>query len=161
MDGGWRASVRHRLLGGGFRRGDMLFCVAFLGLASLLPLAVGDLYPFTIAPMFAERFQRFCAYRVLAPDGTELELTAFSLQHNHGGNPLGYRGGFEAPATLHPFGVIGSEGDVRRHVRARLATRRETFVTVIQTTVAPLPDGSVGPVEVRRWRVARAGTDDR
>lgn len=160
MDSGGRSRTGTARARWGLRKAERVFCVAFLGLAALVPLAAGDLYPFTPAPMFAERFERFCVYRVVAPAGAELDAAAFALQHNHGGNPLGYRGGFEPPPTLHPFGVIASEAEVRAHVRARLAARGERYVTVQQTIIGPLPNGSVGPTRTRTWRIDRPRAHD-
>ena len=47
-----------------------LGCVLLFGLASIVvPVVYGELYPFTIAPMFRDSPKLYCIYQVLSPDG--------------------------------------------------------------------------------------------
>src|SRR6186713_2467366 len=44
-------------------------CAAFVAANIAIPLTLGDVYPFTVAPMFCDAPQAYCNYRVYDPDG--------------------------------------------------------------------------------------------
>src|SRR5687768_4162178 len=47
----------------------LMFCAAFVAANIAIPLTLGDVYPFTVAPMFCDAPQAYCNYRVYDPDG--------------------------------------------------------------------------------------------
>ena len=123
--------------------------------AVILPLVFGELYPFSIAPMFRDRPQLYCAYVVLGPDGKLLPLERFQLQRNYDGNPVGFGAGRRPFPTLDQFGTEPSEEELRMHVFRRLTKEYPElpFVDVLQVVVGATDSQTVGIIRQSRMRV--------
>jgi hypothetical protein len=138
-----------------------LAAVALLLVANVVvPLALGDVYPFTSAPMFRDCPGRCANYRVFAADGSELEAEEWLLGRVYDGNPVGYGVGVRPPAVIElEFGAVANEAQVRAHVQQQLARaehRRHPFVDVVQEIVGPLSGTErIGVVQSNRWRIER------
>jgi hypothetical protein len=126
----------------------------------VVPLALGDVYPFTSAPMFRDNPQACCNYRVLGPDGTELPAEEWLCQRIYDGNPLGYGVGIEPPAVIEQcFGDVHSEEHIREHIRRLLAEPRHRelpYVEVVQEVIGPIDAERVGVTATNRFVVRRA-----
>lgn len=139
------------------RRPELVAAAAFVVLNLLAPLVIGELYPFTISPMFRDQPSQYCTYRVAKPNGEPVEsLADFGLHLVYDGNPPGLGMGIQARPTLHEFGMVGGEAEVRRHVEEVLRQRGDLpFVDVTQTVVCR-EGNQVCPHEVT-WRIERPG----
>src|SRR5262245_37268586 len=94
-----------------------LACVALFAACNvIIPLSAGELYPFTVAPMFRDSPKAYCEYEVIGPDGAPLPLTDFQLQRNYDGNPVGFGAGVHPPPTFDEFGSAPSLSALRAHV---------------------------------------------
>src|SRR3569832_1985069 len=71
-------------------RPTLAFVGLFLATQVVVPMFWGDVYPFSSAPMFRDRPERFSDYRVLMADGTELPQEGWLVQRIYDGNPVGY-----------------------------------------------------------------------
>jgi len=141
------------------RRGWIcMFAAGALLVANVVvPIAMGDVYPFTSAPMFRDAPQTYCNYRVFGPDGQPLPSERFLCHRIYDGNPVGYGVGVKPPRVLEEFGVAHDEETVRRHICEQLATaenRGYAFVDVEQEVIGPVEGRRVGVVRVDRWRIA-------
>lgn len=126
-------------------RCELLLVGAFLALNIIIPLAIGELYPFSHAPMFADAPRRYCEYSVTGPNGETLRLVDFGLHRRYNGNPpVGT--GFLHPQTIDEFGTVPTMSEVEEWVAKRLAERPEPFVVVRRQVIAPQDDGGIGPV---------------
>jgi len=152
----------------------LVACGLFVGANLLIPLTLGDVYPFTIAPMFCDAPQVYCNYRVFGSDGAKLADNStrrsdppgspdpFCLRRYYDGNPCGLGVGVCPPQTLDggQFGGLHSEEHVRRHIAARLAEMPELeYVDVEQEIVGPIDGWRVGVQQTNRWRVTREEAD--
>ena len=82
-----------------------LFCViAFVSVNLVAPMVVGEMYPFTISPMFSDQPQEYCVYEVLDQNGQLIDSEPFGLHLVYDGNPPGLGMGIQAQPTLHGFG---------------------------------------------------------
>jgi hypothetical protein len=146
----------------------LVCCAAFIAANLLVPLTLGDVYPFTVAPMFRDAPRRYCNYRVFAPDGTVLADNStrrgdplskpdpFLLRRYYDGNPVGFGVGVRPPVTLGDFGPVHDEAEIRSHfARVWPAEMTHAYVVVEQEIVGPLTGGRVGILETRRFRVER------
>lgn len=137
-------------------RASEIFCVIVFALCNLaLPLVFGELYPFTIAPMFRDRPQLYCQYRVIGDNGAELSLRDFELHRNYDGNPVGFGAGIKPPPSLDQFGTAPDEEDLRSHVGQILNSRYPDmrFVDVVQTVIGPTDSGTVDVIREIKIRV--------
>ncbi len=91
------------------------------------PLLIGELYPFTISPMFCDCPQQCCQYEVFAADGSPLEARRFNLHMVYDGNPPGLGMGIVPHPTMHPFGEIPSKQRLVEHVRQVLENTQGDF----------------------------------
>lgn len=145
-------------------------CGLFVGLNLLVPLTLGDVYPFTVAPMFRDAPRVYCNYRVYAPDGRKLADNStrridppgspdpFLLRRYYDGNPCGLGVGVCPPVTIDggEFGGIHSQEHVRRHIAAHLAEMADLeYVDVEQEIIGPLDFWRVGIQHTNRWRITR------
>jgi hypothetical protein len=125
----------------------------------VVPLAIGDLYPFTSAPMFRDCPQQCVSYRVYGADGRELPAEDWLVQRIYDGNPVGYGVGLRPPAVAEQaFGAIDGEAEVRAHIARQLALpqhREDAWVEVVQDVIGPVDRQRVGVVRSSRWRVER------
>ncbi len=136
------------------RRVELCAFAVFCAVNLIVPLVITDLFPFSRAPMFADAPRRYCAFKVLAPDGSELRLSDFALQRNYWGNPLGVGCGFRPPESLEQFGAVPTDAEVKRHVEEQLARFPDLqFVDVIREVTGPIDAYRVGQLEWKRWRV--------
>lgn len=134
----------------------------FLLAHAALPVWLGDVYPFTSAPMFRDNPQQYCNYRVFAADGSELAAEDFLVQRIYDGNPLGYGVGIRPPAILERFGEVQDEPTIRRHIEQQLALpqhRQHAYVEIEQEVIGPIDSQRVGVVKKQRWRVYRTPHD--
>ena len=134
--------------------------VALLLLANIvIPLAFGDVYPFTSAPMFRDAPVQCCNYRLLDATGTELPAEAGLVHRVYDGNPIGYGVGLRPPAVIEQqFGVVHDQADVHRHLERRFAdpgNRAPLAAEVIQEVIGPIDSQHVGVVRRERWKIAR------
>jgi hypothetical protein len=88
----------------------------FIAINVIAPFAVGELYPFTVSPMFRDQPKQYCTYQLFDDDGNKLELEPYGLHLVYDGNPPGLGMGIEAAPTLHPFGEVPDIETVEQHV---------------------------------------------
>lgn len=101
-------------------RWELLAAAVFVLVHLTSPLWIGELYPFTISPMFCDSPTQCCRYEVFTADGTVLDAKRFNLHMVYDGNPPGLGMGIVPEATLHPFGEVASQQEVVDHVRSVL-----------------------------------------
>jgi hypothetical protein len=143
-------------------------CALFVAANLLAPLLLGDVYPFTIAPMFRDAPRQYCNLRMYAPDGTLLADNStrrsdpvgspdpFRLRRYYDGNPVGVGVGICPPETLDRFGEAPDEQAVRRHVAACLREQGNlAYVEVEQEFVGAIDRRRVGVQRTLRFRVDR------
>jgi hypothetical protein len=99
---------------------ELLAAATFVVVHLTSPLWIGELYPFTISPMFCDSPRECCRYEVFAADGTPLDARRFNLHTVYDGNPPGLGMGIVAAPTLHGFGEVASQQQVVDHVRSVL-----------------------------------------
>ena len=139
----------------GIRVGEARFIVVLVLCMVGLPPIVGEIFPFTSAPMFRDRPEVYCDYTVTSPKGEALALRNFQLQRNYDGNPSGMGAGVKPAPTLDRFGVVPDIDAVRRHVRKRLRVAHPelAFVDVQQRVVGAVDSDRVGLVRETTIRV--------
>jgi hypothetical protein len=143
-----------------FRSRLAMSAAGLLLLANIvIPLGLGDVYPFTSAPMFRDSPAQCCNYRLLDASGTELPAEAWLVHRVYDGNPIGYGVGLRPPAVIEQqFGVVHDKADVHRHLERRFAdpgNRAPRAVEVVQEVVGPVDSQHVGVVRTERWKIAR------
>ena len=133
----------------------------FLSAHVVVPLVWGDIYPFTSAPMFRDKPQQYCNYRIFAPDGTELRQEDWLVQRVYDGNPVGYGVGITPPAVIEQkFGVVHEEREVREHFRRQFLSHSASMdklypdVEVSQEIFTGRKSGTVQMLTFRRWKIA-------
>lgn len=126
----------------------------------LLSITFGDLYPFTITPMFRDSPRLYTKYQVLDPKGVQLPLRDFELQRNYDGNPLGQGAGVRMPPSLDEFGTAPNTTVVKAHISSILRERFSglQYVDVVQTVIGPLDAQKVGVIRETRFRVHSNGS---
>ena len=131
----------------------------FLAAHVVVPLLWGDVYPFTSAPMFRDRPERYCDYHVYAPGGAELPQEEWLVQRVYDGNPVAYGVGVKPPAVIEQrFGTVHDEQMVREHLLRQFSRKegsRPEFITAEQEVFGPRADGTIGEVESHLWRITR------
>lgn len=132
------------------RPAEMIAVVAFVVISLLAPAFVGEMYPFTVSPMFRDQPKHYCTYKLNDEAGDELDLKTYGLHLVYDGNPSGLGMGIEAPATLHGFGEVPDRATIIEHLRAITATQKDSprEIHVQQTVVAC--DGVRPSEELRR-----------
>jgi hypothetical protein len=109
--------------------------------------------------MFRDSPTRFCNYRVLSPDGSELPPDDWLVQRIYDGNPVGYGVGVRPPAILETeFGAVPDEGAVHRHIERQFLKKgndQYDFVNVEQDIVGPVDSQHVGVDRTERWHVKK------
>ena len=115
-----------------------IFCVVAFVIINLVgPMVVGEMYPFTISPMFSDQPNEYCVYEVFDESGQAIDSEPFGLHLVYDGNPPGLGMGIEPTPTLHAFGESRDESTVRQHVQQ----------TMQQNNIA-------GPLTIKRTHVA-------
>ena len=132
-----------------------IFCVlAFVVVNLAAPLIIGEVFPFTISPMFSDQPAEYCVYRVLDEDGQLIDGEPFGLHLVYDGNPPGLGMGIQAQPTLHGFGETATLEQLKPHVEAKLAGMPEReWVTVercLVRCVSNQPVESVTSIKVLR-----------
>jgi hypothetical protein len=130
----------------------------FLAAHVVMPLVWGDLYPFTSAPMFRDNPERYCNYRVFAPDGTELPQEDWLVQRVYDGNPAGYGVGVTPPGVIEQeFGVVHERQKVQEHIIRQFKNLpiSHPHVDVEQQVFGPQNDSAIGLLTVSTWRIDR------
>ena len=65
---------------------ELLAAAAFVVVHLTSPLWIGELYPFTVSPMFCDSPNECCRYEVFTADGTPLDAQQFNLHMVYDGN---------------------------------------------------------------------------
>jgi len=102
------------------RRGhglEMASVGAFVLVQLLAPLIVGEVYPFTISPMFSDQPDCYATYQVFDGSDQELDASRFGLHLVYDGNPPGFGVGICPRPTVHGFGEVCDRDTVSGHVR--------------------------------------------
>ena len=148
----------------------LICCAAIVAANLIVPLTLGDVYPFTVAPMFCDAPRTYCNYRVYGPDGELLADNStrridppgapdpFCLRRYYDGNPTGLGVGICPPRTIDGgvFGSLQGEQHVRKHFEQCLREHPKLpFVDVEQEIVGPLDERRVGVIAINRWRIGR------
>jgi hypothetical protein len=132
---------------------------ALLAANVVVPLALGDLYPFTSAPMFRDCPGKCCNYRVFAEDGSELPARNWHLERVYDGNPVGYGVGICPPPVMEQeFGRVHAEADVHQHLASCFALPQNLShrrIEVVQDVIGPVDGQRVGIVCTHRWQIER------
>lgn len=106
---------------------ELCAAAAFVLIHLTSPLWIGELYPFTISPMFCDCPQACCQYEVFDADGRPLDEERFNLHMVYDGNPPGLGMGIIPHPTLHEFGAIASKEQLINHVRRVLENAGDKF----------------------------------
>ena len=119
------------------RRAEMFAVFAFVAVSLLAPPIVGEMYPFTVSPMFRDHPECYCTYELFDESGQELDLESYGLHLVYDGNPPGLGMGIEAASTLHGFGEVPDLKDVADHLRVILASQENAprEIRIHQTVV--------------------------
>ena len=112
------------------RRFELVAVVAFVVLNLVAPLVVGEMYPFTISPMFCDQPAQYCTYQLFDESGNELELEPFGLHLVYDGNPPGLGMGIEASPRMHKFGDVPELASVITHVEKAAAIVKPDCKTI-------------------------------
>lgn len=133
-------------------------CVAaFVATQLVAPFVLGDMYPFTLAPMFRDQPQLYCDYQVHDPQGELLKNEDFGLLRVYDGNPRGMGVGIIPPETIDEFGFAPSKQEVIDWVEPYLVDHRAPqYVTVTQIVIGPIGE-TVGEIERNKIVVTRPG----
>lgn len=107
------------------RHFEIAVVVGFLAIHLAAPLMFGELYPFTISPMFSDQPAEYAVYEVLDSNGNSLDLEPFGLHLVYDGNPVGLGMGIKATETLHGFGEVPPLEELKTHVTDKLAEMPE------------------------------------
>ncbi len=91
--------------------------VLFVIVNLFAPFMLGEMYPFTVSPMFCDQPNKYCTYELFDESGQELELEQYGLHLVYDGNPPGLGMGIEAKSTLHAFGEVPELEEVVAHLR--------------------------------------------
>ena len=118
------------------RKLEILCVVAFVIINLVGPMVVGEMYPFTISPMFSDQPSQYSVYEVFDENGEPIDSEPFGLHLVYDGNPPGLGMGIQAHPTLHGFGETSTVDQLRSHVQKKLAEMPEReFVTVKRSLV--------------------------
>lgn len=101
----------------GRNRFELLAVTTFVVGNLLAPIVLGELYPFTVSPMFSDQPSQYCTYEIFDSAGQKLEPELFGLHLVYDGNPPGLGMGIKPTPTLHAFGEFRDESTVRQHVQ--------------------------------------------
>lgn len=109
------------------------FVAVFVALNLAAPFLLGEIYPITVAPMFSDQPEHYATYEVVSDTGETLDPKLFGLHLVYDGNPPGLGMGIKPSPTLHAFGQVAEESDLRRHVQQVL--QRDSFAGIEFVTV--------------------------
>lgn len=135
----------------------MIAVILFVAINLFAPLIVGELYPFTVSPMFRDQPSEYCTYQLFDDAGNELELEKFGLHLIYDGNPPGLGMGIEAEPTLHKFGEVPELDVVVNHVRDLASkTGDSKRMRLLQTVVRC--NGTRPEAEIREANISLDGS---
>ena len=129
---------------------------AFLLANIVVPVGLGDLYPFTSGPMFRDSPTRYCNYNVFGPNNELLDAKTFLTHRIYDGNPVGYGVGIQPPSVLEDFGRERDEAYCCKHILDQLSTASNClypYVEIEQVVIGPIDSERVGVIRTDRWRV--------
>lgn len=120
------------------RRIELVAVAAFVVVNLLAPLVVGEMYPFTISPMFRDQPKEYCTYQLFDESGVEIDPETFGLHLVYDGNPPGLGMGIEATPRMHEFGVVPTVETVVDHVRnvAKTSGSKRKRIRLCQSIVS-------------------------
>jgi hypothetical protein len=104
------------------RKTELIAICVFVVVNLFAPFLVGEMYPFTVSPMFRDQPSQYCTYELLDENGNQLELEPFGLHLVYDGNPPGLGMGIEAAPRLHGFGEVPEFDLVIEHVRSKASS---------------------------------------
>ena len=131
--------------------------VLFVAINLVAPLMVGELYPFTISPMFRDQPGEYCTYQLLDEAGNELELEKYGLHLIYDGNPPGLGMGIKAEPTLHRFGEVPELDVVVDRIRDLAAKSGDPKgMRLLQTVVRC--NGTRPEAEIREAKISFDGS---
>lgn len=150
----------------------VVICIVLFALSNILiPVILGDIYPFTIAPMFRDTPMTYANYRIFAPNGKkladnsrrELDPTGspdpFKLRRYYDGNPVGCGVGICPPKTLGDFGIVHSEDQIKKHLIKNWPANLDLpYIEIEQEIIGPVDNQKVGILKVLRWRIDKPGS---
>jgi len=136
------------------RKLETLCVIAFVVVNLVAPLMIGEVFPFTISPMFSDQPAEYCTYRVLDQSGQPIDGEPFGLHLVYDGNPTGLGMGIQAEPTLHGFGETATLEQLQSHVEAKLAGMPECDCVTVERCwvrcVSNRPVESVASIQVFR-----------
>ena len=135
------------------RRLELVAVVLFVVVNLLAPLVVGEMYPFTISPMFRDQPEQYCTYQLFDESGSEIAPETFGLHLVYDGNPPGLGMGIEAVSRMHEFGEVPNLDEVEMHVRnvAKSSSAEHSRIRISQSVVCcngTCPEANVREVVV-------------
>jgi hypothetical protein len=138
-------------------RVELAVVAAFVVVQLLAPLIVGEVYPFTISPMFSDQPSSYAIYSVFDESGKELDASQFGLHLVYDGNPPGFGVGVCPLPTAHGFGEVSDCDSVARHVQKLMQSdsRLPRFVRVRQQVVQG--GGEQLATSVNEWLIRADG----
>lgn len=135
------------------RKLEMVSVFAFVAISLVAPFVLGELYPFTVSPMFRDQPEKYCTYQVFDESGNELDLEKYGLHLVYDGNPPGLGMGIEARPTMHRFGEVPDLQTVADRVRQveQMGKQPAKQIRLCQTVVAC--DGTRPKAELRETTI--------
>lgn len=125
----------------------MAAAAVFIVVNLVAPFVLGDMYPFTLAPMFRDEPVLYCEYEVRGPDDEELDVEHFALARVYDGNPRGMGVGIVPPITIDRFGLKPTPDEIKAHVKQHHPDDAPLeFVKVTQRVIGPIGE-TVGVIE--------------
>ena len=115
------------------RSWELAAAAVFVAVHLLAPVVLGEMYPFTISPMFCDQPTEACTYEVTDADGQPIDAATFNLHLVYDGNPPGLGMGIVARDTLHSYCVPCDQAQVTAHVQSVMKQK-----------------GIVGPIMIRQ-----------
>ena len=133
----------------------------FVVVSLFAPVVVGELYPFTISPMFCDQPNQYCTYQLFDERGETLDLETFGLHLVYDGNPPGLGMGIEAQERLHEFGVVPEIESVADHVRKVVDAQQASYQKIRIRQKVVCCNGTCPEAEIREALVSFSSGEDR
>lgn len=128
---------------------------AFVILNLVAPFLVGEVYPYTISPLFSDEPKQFAVYEIFDSQGRPLLAEKYHLQSEYHGYPAGVGAGVLPAATLNSFGEVADETTVRKHMQKQLMENARDEVTVHQKVYGAIDSQKAGMTVDHRWIIKR------
>ncbi len=84
------------------------------------PFVVGEVYPFTVSPMFSDCPNCYAVYEIFDEAGNPVDTRLLGLHLVYDGNPPGFGVGVCPSPTFHAFGEIGDRQEITHHIRQHM-----------------------------------------